>query len=129
MLMHLQVQIEMKLFEDTEDLSAPLSLTPTKPYCAASPHYFRKISVPHGPLLSSDWFCGRHWPSHRAQQHLQLCGMASRGRAPPSSSPRVPESSSVRTNPQYCLLSTVSSSVGLTWHSVVVAFDGEDNRG
>ena len=29
--------------------------------------YFRMISVPDGPLLSSSWFCGRHWTSHKAQ--------------------------------------------------------------
>ena len=40
--------------------------------------YFTMNSVPDGPLLSSDWFCGRHWPSHKAQQHLKWCDMACR---------------------------------------------------
>ena len=87
--------------------------------------YFRKISVPNGPLLSNVWFCGSHWPSHRAQQHLQWCDMASRGRPPPSSSLRVPASPRFENQPPG-LSPHLDVSLGGYW--IVYPIDSEDSR-
>ena len=75
------------------------------------------ISVPDGPLLSSDWFCGRHWPSHKAQNHLQwpadvaLLPTAIRGFL------------QLQFENQPSVLSRHLNGVGLSWQRVVDAID------
>ena len=51
----------------TEGLNVPLSLwLPPCQHGVASPHLFQDDQCPDGPLFPYSWFCGRHWPSHKA---------------------------------------------------------------
>ena len=73
-----------------------------------------------------DDFVGGSGPTTGAQQHLQWCGLACGGHPPPSSSPRVPASSTSENQPPG--LAPHLLHVSLSRHRVVNPIDGEDDR-
>ena len=72
-------------------------------------------------------FVGGTGPATGAQQHLQWCDFACRGRPPPSSSPkRVPASPRFASQPTG--LAPHLPNIDLRGHRVVSAVDREDER-
>ena len=88
--------------------------------------YFKKISVPHSPYCSSDWFVGGTGPAPG------LSGICNGATWPPEGAllPAAAQGSrKIQFENQASLLSPHLEDVGSSWYRVVDAVDGEDNRG
>ena len=106
----------------TEDLSVPLSLTPTMPYDVASPHLFQEDRCPIQWLVL--------WEALAQPQGSAASAMVWHGlQRAPSFQQQPKGSCKLQFENQPSVFSPHLEDVGLSWHWVVDAIDGEDNRG
>ena len=111
----------------TEDLSVPLSLTPTMPYGVASPHLFQEDQCPKWPFTFK---CLVLWESLAQPQGSAASAMVCHHlQRAPSSQQQPKGSCKLQFEDQPSVLSPHLEDVGSTWHWVLDAIDGEDNRG
>ena len=102
-------------------------MTPTMPYGVASPHLFQEDQCPTQPLLLKLLVL---WEVLAQPQGSAASAMVGHGlQRAPSSQQQPKGSCKFQFENQPSVLSPHLEDIGSSWHWVVDAVDGEDNRG
>ena len=110
----------------TENLSIPHSLTPAMPYRVVSSHLFQENQCPTQPFTFK-WLV--FWEGLVQPQGSTASAMVWHGLQRAPSSQQEPKGScKLQFENQPSVLSPNLEDVSSTWHWVVDAVDGEDNR-